>query len=650
MCGLTGFIDFVKNSNESILTNMVRQLNHRGPDDLGIKLWNHENLQIGFGHARLSIIDLSELGHQPMFDETGRYSIIFNGEIYNYIEIKKKLEKKGIEFQSNSDTEVVLKAFINMGVDAVHSFIGMFAFTIYDENINKIYFFRDRAGVKPLYYYWKNNLFLFGSELKSLHQHPDFKKSINPIALNNYLKLGYVPTPQCIFNNTYKLKQGHYLVFDLITKQIDEKKYWSAIDFYNKPKRNLNLEDALDELEPLVKSACDFRMVADVPVGVFLSGGYDSTLIAAILQNDSNKKLNTFTIGFQDKKYNEAHYAKETADYLGTNHTELYCSFNDIINIIDQLPTIYDEPFADSSALPTTLVSALASKSVKVALSADGGDELFAGYDKYLKFNTVYNKLNKIPYPISIVLGKTLNNILTSFFRKLSNIKFLENHISNFGNNNSLNFKTRSILKSKKFSECLIDYSKSIVDDDIDLILNKEYLDKSNNLESIYGKHLADESFNDNINQMLAFDYSTLMMDDFCVKVDRASMSQGLEAREPLLDHRLLEWAAGTTSDLKIKNGVQKHILRELTYKYVPKELIDRPKKGFEIPIKFWLRDYMTQELQKLFDKKFLEEQGIFNSEYVHTEYIKYLKNENVDFRQIWYIFVFQQWYKKWVN
>jgi len=629
---------------------MVSQLKHRGPDDNGCELWELNEFQVGFAHARLSIIDLSQLGHQPMFDETGKYSIIFNGEIYNFKEIKKELDKKGIKFKSNSDTEVVLKAFIHLGVEAVHSFIGMFAFVIYDMESSKIYFFRDRAGVKPLYYYWQNDLFLFGSELKSFHQHPNFKKKIDPISLNNYLKLGYVPTPNSIFRNTYKLTQGHYLIFNLKTKEIKEEKYWSAIDFYNKPKRELSLESALNELDPLLKSACEYRMVADVPVGVFLSGGYDSTLIAAILQKDSTKKLNTFTIGFQDQKYNEAHFAKETAKYLGTNHTELYCSFNDVLNIIEKLPTIYDEPFADSSALPTTLVSNLASKEVKVALSADGGDELFAGYDKYVKFPDIYNKLSKIPYPLNNVFAKILTHFPSSTFEKLSNIDFLKKHISNFGNNNSLNFKTRSILKSKNFSECLIDYSKSIVDDDIDLILNKEYLDKSDNLETIYANNLADESFNDNINLMLAFDYSTIMMDDFCTKVDRASMSQGLEAREPLLDHRLLEWSAEVSSSLKVKDGVQKHILRELTYKYVPKELIDRPKKGFEIPIKFWLREHMPEELERLFDKKFLEEQGIFNSDYVYSKYLKYIKNENVDFRQIWYIFVFQQWYKKWMD
>ena len=383
MCGIAGFIDFNKKSNQELLVNMTDTLEHRGPDDKGYKIWNTEKAAIGFGHRRLSIIDLSPLGHQPMYSKNGRWSIVFNGEIYNYKEIQTELIQIGYEFASNSDTEVILNAFDCWGKQAVHKFIGMFAFALYDMKEQKIHIYRDRAGVKPVYYYWKDNLFLFASELKAFHQHPNFHKDIDVDAVALYFSYTYIPAPYTIFKDTHKLIPGHFLTIDLDSQKITTEKYWDVYDYYAKPALKISKEEAKEETKNLLKSACEYRMVADVPVGVFLSGGYDSSIVTALLQQDRTEKIKTYTIGYADKRFNEATYAKEVATLLGTDHTEYYCPVQDAVDILLTQPHYYDEPFWDSSAIPTTIVSKLARQSVTVALSADGGDEIFAGYHRY---------------------------------------------------------------------------------------------------------------------------------------------------------------------------------------------------------------------------------------------------------------------------
>lgn len=390
MCGITGFIDFSKKQNKITLEKMVETLKHRGPNNNGAILYEDEYAYVGLGQTRLAIIDVSDDGNQPM--EYMHFSIVFNGEIYNFEEVKKELILLGHKFTSNSDTEVILHAFEEWKTKCVHKFIGMFAFVIYDKHNNIIHAFRDRAGVKPFFYYQKNGVFMFASELKAFHQHPYFVKEIDIDALSAYFDYGYVPSPYCIFEDTYKLDPGNFFELNIKKNELKVTEYWNSDSFYAMPKLTLDYTEAKSELKTLLKSAYNYRMVSDVPVGVFLSGGYDSTSVAAILQDTSPSKIKTFTIGFESGN-NEAPYAKENAAYMGTEHHEYYCTEKEAKGIIHDLPFYYDEPFGDSSAIPTTLVSQFAKKEVTVALSADGGDEVFCGYNSYLDLDKKMNSI-----------------------------------------------------------------------------------------------------------------------------------------------------------------------------------------------------------------------------------------------------------------
>ena len=518
MCGIAGFCDFSKKSSNNILKNMTDVLHHRGPDDSGYFWDENDYSQIALGHRRLSILDLSAHGHQPMSFE--HLDIVFNGEVYNFKEIKKELLELGYAFHSDSDTEVILKSYHQWGIKAVDRFNGMFAITIYDKKANKLIFVRDRAGVKPFYYYKKDSLILFSSELKSFHKHPNFQKEINKSSLSLYLQFGYIPEPHSIFKNTHKLKAGHYIEIDLKSQNFEEIKYWDVVDFYNKPKLDISQNEAIERTEELLKSSFEYRMVSDVPVGVFLSGGYDSSVVTAILQSGRSEKLNTFTIGFKEKGFDEAPYAKEVAKYLGTNHTEYYCTQKDALEIIPKLCELYDEPFGDSSAIPTTLVSQLARKYVTVSLSADGGDEIFAGYSKYTTTMQYFNKFNSIPNSIKSLISLGMDRINPKYIPIL---------------NKTYNFATRyekinAILKAKNSVEAMKYTSEYFTKKERDKLLKLGFDDLVTNFDI----KVADT--NDEINQMLAIDYKTYMVDDILTKVDRATMSVSLEGREPLLD------------------------------------------------------------------------------------------------------------------
>ena len=387
MCGIIGFIDRSKQTSQKQLEEMRDSIAYRGPNSVGSEFYDMDTYSIGLGHRRLSILDLSPLGTQPMY--FNELTIIHNGEVYNFADIKEELIVKGYKFDSHTDTEVILKSFHAWGVECVHKFRGMFAFSIYNKVKDELYIFRDRAGVKPLYYHIADDLFLFGSELKTFYMHPKFKKIINKKALPYYFRFGYIPAPLSIFENTHKLKAGHYLLVNCKDNSYKEKAYWSVEDFYLKDKSEDSEEIILEKLETLLLESFNLRMVSDVPVGVFLSGGVDSSLVTALLQKNSKTPLKTFTIGFEEKGYNEATFAKEIAEYLGTNHTEYYCTKDDMLSVIKDLPTMYDEPFGDSSAIPTLLVSKLAKEKVSVVLSGDGGDEAFLGYSKYFALEKI---------------------------------------------------------------------------------------------------------------------------------------------------------------------------------------------------------------------------------------------------------------------
>lgn len=627
MCGLVGFVDFTENSNIEILNHMVSILNHRGPDDNGAEIYDLGYAVVGLGHTRLSIMDISPAGHQPMHFEHLR--IVFNGEIYNFNEIKMDLIQLGHQFKSESDTEVILHAYYEWGDNCVDKFIGMFAFVILDSNSNELTIIRDRAGVKPLYYYWENDLFLFASELKAFHKHPSFIKKINKSAVFQYFDFGFIPSPNCIFENCKKLNPGLILKLDLKTKKSELKKYWDVLDAYRLPKLNISYQEAIAKVEKLLQSACEYRMVADVPVGVFLSGGYDSSLVTAMLQKNRSTKLKTFTIGFADGT-DEIPFAKAIAEHIGTYHTDFYCTPKEAQDIIKTLPFYYDEPFGDSSAIPTILVSKLAKKDVTVALSADGGDEIFAGYTYYNSYINNIKTLTKIPKFAFNITGKILS-LLNLFITNYS----LKNKFAALSD----------ILKSDKH-KLAQNLQKSYFS--IEKTLSQKLL----NFERLDQKLIFDNNFskcNDNLSAALAIDYTFYLQNDILTKVDRATMSVALEGREPFLDHRIIEFVAQLPTDFKIKD-TQKKILKDILYNYVPKELMDRPKTGFSLPIDSWLKKDLAYLLDENLNERSILETGLFNNEYVKQLRKDFDQNKLNNSTMIWKLLQFQLWYKEWMR
>jgi asparagine synthase (glutamine-hydrolysing) len=634
MCGIAGFIDFRSDSSLETLKNCTDALSHRGPDGSGYEIIPDGEAQVALGHRRLSIIDLSTGGAQPMHYKD--LSIIFNGEIYNYAEIRKELQTLGHSFLSHSDTEVILHAYEQWGEEMLHRFIGMFAFAIYDKAKKELTCFRDRAGVKPFYYFWSDDLFLFGSELKAFHQHPRFKRSINLQAVYQFVQYGYIMAPLTIFEDTTKLLPGHYLKVNLRTKQVARYKYWDVNDAYHQ-RLDISEEDALSEAERLLRSSCNYRMVADVPVGVFLSGGYDSSAVTALLQKDRTEKIKTFTIGFYEEGYNESVHAREVAKYLGTDHTEYYCTTKEAQDIIPQIPQFCDEPFGDSSIIPTTLVSRLAREKVTVALSADAGDETFAGYPKHSLALGLLQKVQRVPKLIRGGAG-TMMNLLPEQVVKM---------VTKNGAAGMKKERLASILTSNSPTATHI----------MDVLLSQNY--SGSQMEKLMHEKLKapisafneDKALNglDPLNKLLAIDYKTYLVDDILTKVDRATMSTSLEGREPLLDHRLIEFVAKLPPQYKLKGNIQKYLLKKIVHKYVPASLMERPKMGFSVPVYDWLR----QEL-KFYDDRYMTEEkfavhGIFNwaeVKRIRSEFFAGSKHYNTLY---WHLLMFQLWFEEWM-
>jgi asparagine synthase (glutamine-hydrolysing) len=641
MCGISGFIDFKKTSGIDILQSMTDTLHHRGPDGSGIELLANSHAQVGFGHRRLSIIDLSEHGKQPM--QFQHLWICFNGEVYNYGEIKKELTELGHSFSGNSDTEVIIHSYAEWGEKCIDRFIGMFAFVIYDTQNNTVYCVRDRAGVKPFFYYFKDGLFLFSSELKSFHKHPRFKKELNKNSVAAFMQYGNVPTPHCIFSDCFKLKPGHTITFSLAENNIDDRvlpenqtQYWNVYDAYNKPKLTIDFETAKIETEAILSSACNYRMVADVPVGVFLSGGYDSTAVTALLQKDRTEKLKTFTISVPDIGLNEAEYARQTADFLGTDHTEIECTQKDALDLISDLPYYYDEPFADSSAIPTTLVSIMARKQVTVALSADAGDEVFAGYNRYDYLMRYGKKLQSIPGFARKAMAELMN------FVPANRIPVLKNKY-NFPNRYE---KLKSLLRDPSAEQMMLSLSQQYTEKQLTELLefHPEKL-----ITAYTSKELGNESFSP-LSYMMAIDYQTYLVDDILQKVDRATMTASLEGREPFLDHRVIEYAAQLPDDYKYHNGIKKHIVREIVHNYIPKEKMDRPKMGFAIPLAAWMNNELKDMVNSYINEKSIKEQGLFNWEAVSRLKIAFFSGKSEYDFKLWYLLMFQMWYERWMK
>lgn len=635
MCGITGFIDYSRASSAQTLTVMRDSLNHRGPDDCGISLINEPSAVVGLGHRRLSIIDLSPRGKQPMHFQNS--AIVFNGEVYNYKEVGKELEALGHSFETNTDTEIILHAYEEWGEACLHKFTGMFAFCIYNSEKKEIFCARDRAGIKPFFYYWHNNLFLFASELKAFHKHPAFKKELNLNAVGAFMQYGNVPAPHCIFKYCYKLKPGHTLRFSIDKKTCDIQKYWDVYDAYNQQKTDISFEEAKTETEKILKKAFDYRMVADVPVGLFLSGGYDSACLAALLQKDRTQKLHTFTIGVPDIGLNESAYAKAVARHLGTEHTEFTCTQAEALGLIEHLPYYYDEPFGDSSAIPTTMVAQLAKKHVTVALSADAGDEVFAGYNRYdylIKYGTL---LNKLPLPVRISAAKLMNTLPADkipYFR----------HRYNFHNRYE---KLKSLLRDPSAENMMHSLSKQYNDGQ----LSHLFVNPIQQLETAYTGSDLQQNHYSPLSYMMAIDYQTYLADDILQKVDRASMSCGLEAREPFLDHTIIEWAAKLPDAYKYNNGIKKYILKKIVHDYIPEHLMHRPKMGFAIPIETWLAEDLKSKVLFYLAEDRIKHQGVFNPKKINQLCVDFYTGNKKELAiKIWYVFTFQLWFEKWMS
>ena len=637
MCGLVGFLS--NQPLEGILKEMIASQKHRGPDDSG----SYIDLKTGLhlGHNRLSIQDISSSGHQPFISDCKEYAIVFNGEVYNFKEIREELKSRGYNFRSNSDTEVILYAYKEWGIESIKKFIGMFAFVIYDIPKQKLFLVRDRAGIKPLYYYDYGKSFIFSSEIKSFHQHPNFKKIINREILPFYFQFGYIPAPHTIYQNCYKLQPAHYMEYDLTTKEYTIYKYWDIYDFYLMDKFTKSEEEIKEELEDILIDSCKLRLVSDVPVGVFLSGGYDSSTVTALLKRHQKERLNTFTIGFEQKELNEADDAKKIAQLLKTNHTEAYCSEEEMLNLVEKLPFYYDEPFGDDSALPTMLVSQLAKQDVTVALSADGGDEIFFGYSKYFAIKKIIELKESSPLRYSILkFGVNLLNetAISSLNKLLPKSKRQHNIEMKFN-------KFKNMLNATSTKEMFIRASSKVEPDFLDTILvdGRFKAFERTNFREFERLDSADIS-----EQMMAMDYKTFMVDDVLCKVDRATMSTSLEGREPLLDHRLAEYMARVPAELKYKEKKGKYLLREVLKKYIPTEMTDRPKAGFSVPLKSWLLNELKQSAIDAFESPILREDAIFKESELQkiVENLKRGRVNNPTF--IWLVMVYVAWRERW--
>lgn len=627
MCGICGFVNYKKQYNLSVIEAMAKVQSHRGPDDVGVYTHVSDYYELAFGHVRLSILDLSDQGHQPMsFLEN---TIVFNGEIYNYREIRDELLKQGHSFSSNCDTEVVLHAYKEWGAECVSRFIGMYAFAIYNQSEQSIFICRDRAGIKPLYYYYDDNNFIFGSELKVLHQYPGFKKQINQDAIALYMRLGYIPAPYSIFENTYKLPQGHYLHIDLKSHKQELKRYWNLHDYYSAPKLDISYEEAKDKIEEILKSSFNYRMVSDVPVGVFLSAGFDSSCVAALLQTTSSKKIKTFTIGFESG-VDEAPRARIIANHLKTDHTEYYCSIQDGQKLIEQLPFYYDEPFADSSAIPTMLVSKLASQDVSVVLSADGGDEIFGGYNSYDTLVRRYHQIGEIPKRLYHPLASVLS------------------FIAPFSMNQHTTWRLeylRDILKGD-----LSDLQMALVNNSYRNFTpgyqGKMFLFESKPELPVLSEDIKDM---DLLSKLMYIDYIQYMCDDVLVKVDRATMSVSIEGRDPFLDQRIIEFAARVPSEYKYDGITKKKILKDIVYKYIPKDIMDMPKTGFSLPLAEWLDNGLRKYVNHYLSQHEIEKTEVFDYKYVEFCKKQFKKDRNMNASTIWEILQFQMWYDRWM-
>jgi asparagine synthase (glutamine-hydrolysing) len=648
MCGIVGFMGGENYSGtggvHNILKNMSNAIVSRGPDDCGI--WS-DNTYVGLAHRRLSILDLSPAGHQPMHSFSERFVMVYNGEIYNHLDLRNELKESGrkIEWKGHSDTETLLSGFAIWGIkQTINRCVGMFAFAVWDKYEKKLTLGRDRIGEKPLYFGWQgsgtSSSFLFSSELKSLKHHPAFSGDINRDSLSLLMRHNYIPAPHSIYQGIHKLLPGYLMTVSLKNKKPVFYQYWSLVEKassqINNPFTGTD-EEAKNMLEKLLASSVKKQMISDVPLGAFLSGGVDSSIIVALMQSQSSKPIKTFSIGFDEKNYNEANYAKAVASHLNTDHTELYVDSQQALNVIPKLNSLYCEPFADSSQIPTYLVSELAKKKVSVCLTGDGGDEVFGGYNRYILTSNLWNRISKVPIPMKKSLSFGINSISPSGWNMaLDSLQKFFPEKYKMNNIGEKLHKGSRVLSSKSVDELYFRLVSNWDPQDIIIGVNEP--------ETILAINNPEFDNLDNIQKMMAKDTLTYLPDDIQVKVDRATMGVSLEGRAPFLDHKLIEFSWSLPLHLKIRNGTGKWLLREVLYRHVPKSLIERPKMGFGIPIDSWLRGPLRDWAEDLLDENRLSKEGYFNPRPIRKRWEEHLSGKFNWQNELWGILIFQSW------
>jgi asparagine synthase (glutamine-hydrolysing) len=647
MCGLTGYLS-TQNTVETpeiLLSNMAAAIANRGPDDSGI--WHDPQAGIGLAHRRLSILDLSPAGHQPMHAANGRYVMVYNGEIYNHKKLLAELEQAGQApaLRGHSDTEILLACFEVWGIEAtLHRSIGMFALAVWDRKTLTLTLTRDRIGEKPLYYGWQGDTFLFGSELKALRAHPAFRPEIDRNALCLYMRYNYIPAPYSIYQGIAKLLPGCLLSVSLKQRDPQIKAYWSGAETAVQGKKRPfigSAEDSVTALESLLKDAIGQQMIADVPLGAFLSGGIDSSTVVALMQLQSSLPVKTFSIGFHDDLYNEAACAKAVAQYLGTDHTELYVSSEDGMAVIQRLPMLYDEPFADSSQIPTFLVSQMARQYVTVSLSGDAGDELFAGYNRYSITDRIWSNLFRIPRPLRKLTSNAITRISPASWNRIA--EALQNIVPIFkqwANVGEKLHKGAGVMVSQSAADLYRGMVSHWQDPASVVIGGAEpptYL--TDNIPALDGLNTVE--------RMMALDLLTYLPDEILCKVDRAAMGVSLESRVPFLDHRVVEFAWRLPTEYKLREGQTKWVLRQVLYRHVPKELIERPKMGFGVPIDSWLRGPLRDWAEDLLDESRLRQEGYFNPAPIRQKWAEHLSGRRNWQHLLWIVLMFNAWLKE---
>uniref|UniRef100_UPI004047DEF3 asparagine synthase (glutamine-hydrolyzing) n=1 Tax=Algoriphagus sp. TaxID=1872435 RepID=UPI004047DEF3 len=643
MCGIAGELNFVKQVELSHIKRMTDAIAHRGPDDEGFYCEGG----IGLGHRRLSIIDLSESGRNPIWTSDRSMAIVFNGEVYNYKEIRAELKKEGYSFTSDTDTEVVLNSIHCWGVDkAVQKFIGMFAFAVWDLQKRKLLLVRDRAGIKPLFYYQNSENLLFGSELKAIYAHPSYKKDFNKRGLGQYFTLGYTLDKSTVFDNTFRLPAGHYMEVDH-NGNIRINCYWS-LDNVTRGTFKGSFEDAVNEFESLSENAFAYRLVSDVPVGVFLSGGIDSTYLAAILKKKMDLDLLHITIGFKDKRYDEAPAAKQIALELNLRHVTHYLDAPDAVKALKRFSEVYDEPFGDSSGMPTILLSAIAREHVKVALSADGGDEQFYGYESYTTYLNRYKQVSKIPLGLrraaSSILGKMpYEMILSSYLSKLGESRSNPRMISTFE-------KALEILNANTPSDIInIMNGKGWLKDKVGHLLGSNLSDIFSDTifaNKLIGNQSHDDTFM--MDLMMRADYQSFLRDDILTKVDRASMAASLECRDPFLDHRIAEFAYTLPLDYMYANGEHKRLLRHILRKWISDPILNAPKRGFVVPLYEWMKGPFKPLIREYLSRERILAVGVLDDKVVAAEVDRFYKYNGIGAEKLLLLLNFQIWAERW--